>query len=144
MASIFTRIMNGEVPGRFVWTDDHCVGLIDVGPLQPGHCLVIPRLEVNHWLDLDDDLAHHCYRVARALGAAQMRVFRPVRIGLIVAGYEVPHAHLHVVPTTSMADFDFTRANRNPDPAQLDEAADRLRADLVAHGHPEARAATPG
>jgi diadenosine tetraphosphate (Ap4A) HIT family hydrolase len=143
MASIFSRIIAGEVPGRFVWIDETCVGIIDVGPLRPGHCLVIPRVEVDHWLDLDDEVAHHCYRVARTIGAAQMRVFAPARIGLIVAGYEVPHTHLHVVPTTGMADFDFTRADRNPNPADLDDAAARLRADLVAHGHPEAAAAAP-
>lgn len=138
MPSIFTRIIDGEIPGRFVWKDETCVGLVDVNPLQPGHCLVIPRAEVDHWLDLDDDVADRCHRVARIIGAAQMRVFQPVRIGLIVAGYEVPHAHLHVIPTHSMADFDFSRANRSPDPAALDASGERLRHDLRAHGHQEA------
>jgi histidine triad (HIT) family protein len=138
MPSIFTRIIAGEIPGRFVWKDQTCVGLVDINPLAPGHCLVIPRDEVDHWLDLGDDMADHCHRVAREIGRAQMRVFKPVRIGLIVAGYEVPHTHLHVIPTRSMADFDFSRADRSPDPAVLDDAADRLRADLRAHGHSDA------
>jgi histidine triad (HIT) family protein len=140
MPSIFTRIIDGEIPGRFVWKDQACVGLVDINPLRPGHCLVVPRDEVDHWLDLTDEVADRCHRVGRIIGAAQMRVFRAARIGLIVAGYEIPHAHLHVVPTNSMADFDFTRANRSPDPAALDDSADRLRGDLLAHGHQEAAA----
>lgn len=135
MASIFTRIINGEIPGRFVWTDDRCVGLIDINPLQPGHTLVIPRAEVDHWIDLDAAVAAHCFSVARAIGAAQMEVFKPRRVGMIIAGYDVAHTHLHVIPTTSIAHLDFANANRNPDPAALDDSAARLRAELARRGH---------
>ena len=138
MASLFTRIIDGEIPARFVWKDPTCVAIIDINPLQPGHTLVIPRVEIDHWLDLDDEVAEHCYRVARVIGTAQFRVFEPFRIGLVIAGYEVPHTHVHVIPTRSMADFDFANANRSPDPAQLDASAVRLRHELVATGHPEA------
>jgi histidine triad (HIT) family protein len=138
MASLFTRIIDGDLPARFVWKDDTCVAIIDINPLQPGHTLVIPRAEIDHWLDLDDEVAEHCYRVARSIGAAQMKAFSPNRIGLVVAGYEVPHTHLHVIPTLSMADFNFANANHAPDPAQLDASADRLRSALRAAGHAEA------
>lgn len=138
MASIFGRIIEGEIPGRFVWKDDHCVGLVDINPLHPGHTLVVPRVEIDHWLDLDPALATHCFAVARHVGEAQVRVFRPARVGLIIAGFEVPHAHLHVIPVDSMADLDFANADRSPDPAALDDTCARLRADLLAAGHPEA------
>ena len=101
---------------------------------------MIPRVEVDHWLDLEPGLAIHCFTVARVIGEAQMRVFRPARIGLVIAGFEVPHAHLHVIPAETMADFDFTNADRNPDPAALDDTCVRLRADLRAAGHAEADA----
>jgi diadenosine tetraphosphate (Ap4A) HIT family hydrolase len=138
MATIFGRIIEGEIPGRFVWKDDHCVGLVDINPLHVGHTLVIPRVEVDHWLDLHPALSTHCFTVARRIGEAQMRVFRPARIGLIIAGFEVPHAHLHVIPVDSMADLEFANADRNPDPAALDDTCARLAAELRAAGHAEA------
>jgi histidine triad (HIT) family protein len=138
MPSIFGRIIDGEIPGRFVWKDDDCVGLVDINPLRPGHTLVVPRVEVDHWLDLDPPLATHCFTVARTIGEAQMRVFRPARIGLIIAGFEVPHAHLHVIPVETMADLNFANAEREPDPAGLDDSCTRLRDELVAAGHAEA------
>jgi histidine triad (HIT) family protein len=139
MATIFTRIIEGDIPGRFVWQDPVCVGLVDINPLRPGHVLVIPRAEIDHWLLLDPDVAAHCFTVARTIGEAQMRVFRPARVGLVIAGFEVPHAHVHVIPVESLADFNFANADRNPDPAALDDSGARLRADLVAAGHAEAR-----
>jgi histidine triad (HIT) family protein len=139
MATIFTRIIEGDIPGRFVWKDAICVGLIDIGPLHPGHTLVIPRVEVDHWLDLEPSVAEHCFTVARHIGQAQMRAFQPARVGLIIAGFEVPHAHLHVIPVDAMADLEFANADRNPDPAALDGSGARLRAELLAAGHEQAR-----
>lgn len=130
MATLFTRIIEGELPGRFVWRDDRCVGFLSINPLQPGHTLVVPIAEVDHWIDLDDDLALHLMKVAKAIGVAQQRVFGPVKVGLMVAGLEVPHVHLHVVPIRGVHDLDFSNADPDPDPADLDQAADRLRAAL--------------
>jgi len=138
MSSVFTRIIEGELPARFVWRDATCVAFLSINPLQPGHTLVVPRVEVDQWIDLDEPTAARVMAVARHIGQAQREVFRPARVGLIVAGYEVPHCHVHVVPTISMADFDFTRAAQDPDPAGLDAAAEQLRDALVALGHPEA------
>lgn len=130
MASVFTRIIRGELPARFVWKDDRCVGFLSINPLRPGHTLVVPIQEVDHWLDLEPELLHHLVGVARTLGKAQQRAFQPVKVGLMAAGLEVPHVHLHVVPLYDVRDLDFGRADRNPDPAALDEAAEKIRQAL--------------
>ena len=138
MASIFTRIINGEIPGRIIWRDDTCVAMIDIRPLNRGHVLVIPVTEVDQWTDLPAEVVTHCAGVAHAVGRAQMAVLSPARIGLMVAGFEVPHTHLHVVPLESMGHLDFAQANPDPDPADLDAVADMLRDALRAGGHAEA------
>lgn len=138
MTTIFSRIIAGELPGRFVWRDRQCVAFLSINPLQPGHTLVVPVAEVDRWTDLDPALASHLMVVAHAVGRVQQRVFEPERVGLIIAGYEIDHCHLHVIPTRAMGDFDFAKAAQDPDPAQLDEAAERLRAGLRADGHSEA------
>ncbi len=135
MASIFSRIIAGEIPGRIVWDDPTCVVMVDIRPLHRGHCLVIPREEVDHWVDLDDTTATHLMSVAREVGRAQQQAFPCARIGLLIAGYEVPHTHVHVVPTDTMADFDFRNADASADPADLDAVADALRATLTDLGH---------
>ena len=130
MPTIFTRIIEGELPGRFVWRDDQCVAFLSIAPLTAGHTLVVPRAEVDHWIDLDPDVNAHLMRVAQQIAAAQQRAFSPTRIGLMIAGLEVPHVHLHVVPIDGMADLDFGNADPDPDPAALDVAAETLRAAL--------------
>ena len=132
MSTLFTKIINGDLPGRFVYRDDMCVAFLTIAPICPGHTLVVPRLEVDHWVDLPDELAGHLAIVARKIGAAQMTAFEAERISLIIAGLEVPHTHLHVLPITSEADIDFRKANSAVDPADLDEAARALRAALGA------------
>lgn len=134
MATIFTRIIEGELPGRFVWRDEVCVGFLSINPLKPGHTLVVPRAEVDHWIDLEPAANAHLMRVAQHIGAAQQDAFSPVRIGLMIAGLEVPHVHLHVVPIDGVHDLDFGNAERDPDPAALDDAAVRLRDALRARG----------
>jgi histidine triad (HIT) family protein len=135
MASLFTRIIDGEIPGRFTWTDDTCVAFSTIAPIAPGHTLVVPRAEVDHWIDLDDEVAAHLMVVARSIGQAQMDAFSPTRIGMIIAGMEVPHTHLHVIPIETEADLDFRRADAGASGEALDEAAARLRRALVARGH---------
>jgi histidine triad (HIT) family protein len=134
MPTIFTRIIDGEIPSRMVWEDDQCVSFLDVRPLAPGHCLVVPRVEVDHWTDLDPGLAAHLMTVAQTVGRAQRELFDPARIGLMVAGFEVPHVHLHVIPARSMADFDFAQADRSPNAADLDRNLEALRQALAAAG----------
>ena len=135
MASLFTRIINGELPARFVWKDDQCVAFLSIRPLRPGHTLVVPRLEVDHWLDLDADLLSHLTETAQAVGKAQMAGFKPERIGLMLAGLEVPHVHFHVVPIRGVHDLDFGNQDPNPDPTVMDHAAETIRRELRKLGY---------
>ena len=131
MPTIFTRIIDGEIPGRFVWQDDVCVAFMDVRPLSPGHVLVVPRAEVDHWTDLPADTATHLMTVAQRIGQAQRKLLSPQRIGLMIAGFEVPHVHVHVVPLQSMANLDFSQADPDPDQAEVDRIHAALRAALA-------------
>lgn len=138
MATLFTRIIDGELPGRFVWRDELAVGFLTINPVRPGHTLVVPRLEVDHWLDLPAQLMGHLSAVAQSIGRAQLHAFAADRVGLIIAGLEVPHVHLHVLPIDNEADLDLSRAQHDPAPTDLDSAAQRLRDALVDAGHAEA------
>lgn len=134
MPTIFTRIINGDLPGRFVWRDERCVAFLSIAPLRAGHTLVVPIDEIDHWLDLEPDLASHLMTLAQQIGKAQMRAFSPSRVGLIIAGMEVPHTHLHVLPIDRESDLNFANARSVPD-AELDDAAARLRDALSSLGH---------
>lgn len=138
MPTVFTLIIRGELPGRFVWRDDRCVAFLSINPLQPGHTLVVPIAEVEHWIDLKPDLVQHLTAVAHAIGMVQQQVFRPAKVGLMVAGLEVPHVHLHLVPIRGVHDLDFANAEPDAEPAALDRAAGAIRDGLRAAGHAEA------
>jgi histidine triad (HIT) family protein len=130
VASIFSRIISGELPAKFVWKDDECVAFLSNRPLRPGHTLVVPRTETDHWLDLETGLLTHLATTAQAIGKAQMAAFKPARIGLMLVGLEVPHVHFHVVPIRGVHDLDFDKQDPNPDPAMMTRAADSLREEL--------------
>lgn len=134
MPTVFTRILGGELPGRFVWKDELCAAFLSMAPLRPGHTLVVPRAEVDHWIDLPTATATHLMAVAQAIGKAQQVAFAPSRVGLMIAGFEVPHVHVHVVPVTGMQDLDFANADGRAEAAALDAAAEQLRATLRAQG----------
>ena len=134
MPTIFTRIIDGDIPGIFVWRDDTCVAIMSKDPLAPGHALVVPIVEVDHWLDLDAATAAHLTEVAQTIGRAQMAAFVPEKVGLMIAGLEVPHVHLHVVPINGVHDLDFTRARIDEDPALVRAAAEQIRTALRAQG----------
>jgi len=127
MPSIFTRIIAGELPSHLVHRDETCISFLSINPLAPGHALVVPIREVDQWLDLTESEVAHLILVAQRVGNAQRRVFNPQRVGIIVAGYEVPHCHIHVVPTNSMRELDFANAASTVDHAQLAEYAASLR-----------------
>jgi len=137
MASLFTRIIEGDAPARFVWKDEQCVAFLSIHPLKTGHALVVPRVEVDHWIDLDAALMSRLVHVAQIIGTAQRTAFRPEKVALMIAGLEVRHVHLHLVPIWDLHDMDFERQDRDPDPAALDAAAARLRAALIELGRTE-------
>ena len=129
MTTLFTRILDGEIPAETVWTDDVCGVFLDIEPLTPGHALVVPRAEVSHWVDLDGATIAHLMQVAARVGRAQLDAFGGTRVGLIVQGFEVPHAHLHVFAASGPEDFDLER-KRPRDSALLAQDAAALRAAL--------------
>ncbi|MEI8241553.1 MAG: HIT family protein [Actinomycetota bacterium] len=131
MPTIFTRIITGEIPGTFVHRDDRCVVFMSINPLAPGHALVVPIEEVEHWVDLSPELSAHLFAVAHRVGRAQQAVFGCERVGLIIAGYEVPHTHIHVIPTEHMGQLNFANAATSVDRDELQSAADAIRAALA-------------
>ena len=135
MASVFTRIIDGDLPGRFVWRDEVCAAFLSINPLSTGHALIVPREETDHWVDLPETTTAHLMVVAQRIGQAQMAAFTPARIGQMIVGFEVPHVHIHVMGVEQMADFDFAGADPDPDPAEMDDARQRLSAALRDAGH---------
>jgi diadenosine tetraphosphate (Ap4A) HIT family hydrolase len=135
MATLFTRIIDGEIPGRFVWSDDVCVAFATIAPISDGHVLVVPRAEVDRFTAAPDELLAHLMRVAKVIGAAQETAFGAPRAALLVAGFEVPHLHLHVLPAWGEAHLSFRDARPDTPGERLDEAMETLRDTLRAAGH---------
>ena len=132
MTTIFSRIINGEIPGTFVHRDDLCVVFMSINPMAVGHALVVPIEEVDHWVDCSPPLAAHLFAVSHRIGKAQQVAFGCDRVGLIIAGYEVPHAHIHLIPTTHMGQLSFANAAHSVDHDSLVDAARRIREALDA------------
>lgn len=130
MTTLFTKIIEEELPARFVYKDERCVAFMTINPIRMGHVLVVPRVEVEHWLDLDPDLMTHLTQVSRSIGNAIQQAYNPSKVGLMLAGLEVPHVHIHLLPIDRLEDMSFEYAQADPDPAELDEAADTIRAAL--------------
>ncbi|MEY4162180.1 MAG: hypothetical protein RI939_909 [Actinomycetota bacterium] len=130
MTTIFTRIINREIPGTFVLEDDLCVAFMSINPLADGHVLVIPRAEVDHWIDLPSDLSAHLFAVSHRISNALAAAFPCERVGMIIAGYEVNHCHIHLVPTTDMSQLDFRNAARTVERERLEANAERIIAAL--------------
>ena len=130
MPTVFTRIIRGELPGTFVYRDERCVAFLSINPLAHGHTLVVPVEEIDHWVDMPDDLSAHLFAVAHRIGRAQQAAFGCARVGVIIAGYEVPHTHIHVIPTEHMGQLSFANAAASVESAVLDAAAQAIREAL--------------
>lgn len=135
--SVFSMIIDGRIPGRFVWRDDDVVAFLTIAPMRPGHTLVVPISQIDQWTDVPEPLWARLSQVQHAVGQALMAAFQPARVGSIIAGMEVPHCHVHLVPIDSEADLSFAAADQDPDPDALDEAAERIRVALRGAGHAE-------
>lgn len=134
MASLFTRIIDGDLPGHFALKDDVCVVFMTIQPITEGHALVVPRMPVDRWIDLPRDVNTHVFDIAQRVGAAQSKVFGRKRVGLVIAGFEVNHCHLHCIPADEMANLNFANQQANVPAEQLAAAAARLAAQLRADG----------
>jgi diadenosine tetraphosphate (Ap4A) HIT family hydrolase len=131
MASVFTKIINGELPGRFVYEDDEFVAFLTVAPVTVGHTLVVPRAEIDQWQDLEPSVFNRMLAVAQLIGKAVRLAFDAPRAGLLIAGLEVPHLHIHVFPAYSLGDFNIAGADPNPSPESLDKAQAKIKSALA-------------
>lgn len=131
MSSVFTMIINGDLPGRFVYEDDEVVAFLTIEPMTPGHTLVVPRAEVDKWQEVEPELFAKVMDVAQLIGKAVCAAFDADRAGVIIAGLEVPHLHVHVFPARDLSDFGFANVDRNPSPESLDEAAAKIKSALA-------------
>ncbi|MEX1670701.1 HIT family protein [Zhongshania guokunii] len=130
MSTIFTKIIKRELPGHFVWEDDYAVAIMTIAPIKPGHILVIPRDEIDHWDDLSAALAAHLMGVAQTLAKALKQAFVCERVSMMIVGLEVPHTHLHLVPINTMEDANFANA-KMAEGEDLAAAAHKIREALV-------------
>lgn len=135
MGSVFSAIINGDLPGRFVWEDEDVVAFLTIAPVTQGHTLVVPREEVDQWQDVDGVIWNKVMDVARIVGQAVRPAFDAPRAGLLIAGLEVPHLHLHVFPAYDLGDFNISNAEQNPSQESLEEAQAKLKAALRELGH---------
>lgn len=126
MTTIFTRIIRGEIPGTFVYTDEACVAFMSINPMADGHVLVIPRDEVDHWVDLSPYMASHLFEVSHRISKALQKAFPCERVGLIIAGYEVNHCHIHLIPTNNMGQLSFANAAASVVRETLEQHAERI------------------
>lgn len=131
MATVFTKIINREIPGRFVYEDDEVVAFLTIEPMTQGHTLVVPRAEIDHWQNIEPDVFGKVMGVAQRIGQAVTKAFDADRAGVIIAGLEVPHLHVHVFPAYNLTDFGFANVDRNPSPESLDEAQAKITAALA-------------
>ncbi len=130
MTTIFTRIIRGEIPGTFVYADEACVAFMSINPLADGHVLVVPKDEVDHWVDLSPYLSSHLFEVSHKISRALQVAFPCERIGLIIAGYEVNHCHIHLVPTTDMSQLSFANAAASVERETLENNASKIKQAL--------------
>jgi len=130
MPSIFTKIINREIPGYIVAEDERYIAFLDINPLVLGHTLVVPKKEIDYIFDLDDDTLAGLNVFAKKVAHAIKKVVPCRRIGVAVIGLEVPHTHVHLVPMNSMGDLNFTRAKLNPSKVELEEVAKKIKEAL--------------
>jgi histidine triad (HIT) family protein len=128
--TVFTRIIRGELPGRFVWREDDVVAFLTIAPIRPGHTLVVPVAQVDRWTDLDPDTWRRVGDVQHRVGRALQAAFEPTRVGSIIAGMEVPHCHVHLIPIDDERQLDFSLADPSTSADELDDAAGRIRSAL--------------
>ncbi|MDH3228053.1 MAG: HIT family protein [Thermoleophilia bacterium] len=130
MPTVFTRIIEGELPGHFVYEDEHCVGFLTIEPLREGHVLMVPREEVDHWLDLSPQLLTNLMAASQRVGRAIHEEFGSQKVGMMIVGLEVDHVHIHLSPIDSIREMDFSRT-APADQDRLANVAARLQAALA-------------
>jgi histidine triad (HIT) family protein len=127
MASIFTRIINREIPGHIVAENENYIAFLDITPLVQGHTLVVPKKESDYIFDLDDNALAGLTVFAKQVAHAVKKAIPCKRIGVAVIGLEVPHVHMHLVPMNTVGDINFTKPKLNPTQEELAAVAEKIR-----------------
>ena len=130
MASIFTRIINREIPGYIVAESEHALAFLDINPLNEGHTLVVPKQEVDKLFDLDEDAYLNLQAFTRKVAKAIEKAIPCLRVGVAVIGLEVPHAHIHLIPLHGMHDINFGRPKLNLSQEQFEEMSEKIKAEI--------------
>ena len=129
MPTLFTKIIAGEIPAHKILEDDHYLAFLDIRPVNPGHTLVIPKQEVDYIFDMEDDLLKGLMVFAKKVAQAIGKTLPCKKVGVMVAGIEVPHAHIHLIPIQSVGDLNFARA-KAATPEELAQVASKIRSNL--------------
>lgn len=132
MASIFTKIVNGEIPSHKVAETNDFLAFLDVNPLVEGHVLVIPKKEVDYIFDLDDETYAGLMIFSKIVAAGIKKTIPCLRVGVAVVGLEVPHTHVHLVPLNQMDDINFSRKKLKPTQEELSNTATKIREAIMA------------
>ena len=134
MSTVFSKIIAGDIPGRIVYQDDKVAAFLTIEPVAYGHTLVVPIEEIDKWTDIPADLWAHMNEVAQKVGRVIVDKFDAQRAGYLIAGFEVPHAHIHVFPANDMSGYTLSSAMRHDetDAAKMDAAAETIREALKA------------
>lgn len=131
MSSIFTRIVNGEIPCHKIAETEKFLAFLDVMPLVEGHTLVIPKKEVDYIFNLDDETYRELWSFAKKVAVAVEKAIPCKRIGVAVIGLEVPHAHIHLVPLNHVGDINFTKSKLSPSQNELSVTAEKIKKALI-------------
>ncbi len=126
MSTIFSKIISGEIPCHKVAEDERCLAFLDIRPVVFGHTLVIPKMEVNYYFDLDDDYLSHLNLFAKKVAKVLDQEIDCLRVGVMIAGLEVPHAHIHLIPINSISDLSFTNERVMVSSSEMTALAERL------------------
>lgn len=130
MASIFTKIINGEIPCHQIGETADCFAFLDIAPLRAGHTLIVPKKEVDYFYDLDDETLTAVMLFSKKVASAIEKAFSCKRISVVVAGLEVPHAHVHLIPMNAISDIDFSQPKMSLTHPELAEMAERIRGEM--------------
>ncbi len=130
MPSIFTRIINREIPGYIVAENEHAIAFLDINPLNEGHTLVVPKLEVDKLFDLDEDAYLNLQAFTHKVAKAIEKAIPCLRVGVAVIGLEVPHAHIHLIPLHGIHDIDFGRPKLKLSQEQFEEIVVKIKAEM--------------
>ncbi|HHP7240869.1 MAG TPA: HIT family protein [Cyclobacteriaceae bacterium] len=130
MASVFSKIVNREIPAHIIAENTHCLAFLDINPLVVGHCLVVPKQEVDYFFDLPDELYTELMLFAKYVSGGIKKSITCLRVGVSVVGLEIPHAHVHLIPMNNMDDMNFSRNKLSPGHKELDEIATLIKGNL--------------